>query len=55
MEIIVFEVSSGRWAYQVGGVYQENNPLLDGFVAMTESEATSFAQETKTRLEQCNF
>jgi hypothetical protein len=50
MELRVFEVNPGQWAYTVSGVYQEWNPILPGFVVMTKEEAEFFGSETLTRL-----
>ena len=50
MEINVFEVSTGQWAYTVSGVYQEWNPELPGFVCMSKEEAEFFANRTRDRL-----
>lgn len=51
MNIDIFEVEPGRWAYHVGGVRQEWHPDFEGFVAMTEAEATACAQIVAARLE----
>lgn len=48
-EIHVFEEAQG-WAYRVGGVYQPYHQEKDGFVGMTEAEATAFAQALQARL-----
>lgn len=50
MEIEVFEIEPGRWAYRVGGVFQEWHPDSDGFVPMTEAEANEQAQIVVARM-----
>lgn len=50
MEIEVFEVALGQWAYRVGGVYQEWNPDCSGFVPMSQAEATACAAGVAARL-----
>jgi hypothetical protein len=51
MEIEIFEIESGRWAYRVGGVYQEWHPDREGFMPMTEAEATQQAQIVAARMQ----
>lgn len=48
--IEVFEVAPGQWAYRVGGVYQEWSPDFEGFVAMTQDEATRCAAIVAARM-----
>ena len=50
MSIDVFEIEPGRWAYRVGGVFQEWHPDLDGFVPMDEAEARSCAEIVAARM-----
>lgn len=50
MDIEVFEVRPGQWAYRVGGVYQEWHPDYAGFVPMSESEATACANVVLQRI-----
>jgi len=50
MNIEIFEVELGRWAYRVEGVYQEWHPEREGFSPMTEQEATAQAAITAQRL-----
>lgn len=50
MEINVFEIELGRWAYRVGGVFQEWHPDKDGYVPMTWAEATQQAQIVAARM-----
>lgn len=50
MDIAVFEVRPGQWAYRVGGVYQEWHPDQAGFVPMSEAEATACAAVVAARL-----
>lgn len=50
MEIEVFEVEPGRWAYRVGGVYQEWHPDKDGFIPMTQMEAEFLSTVVAARL-----
>ena len=46
----IFELKPGQWAYRVAGVYQEWHPEREGFVAMSEAEATACAQIVAARL-----
>jgi hypothetical protein len=50
MDMEVFEVEAGRWAYRVGGVYQEWHPDLEGYTPMSQTEATDCAAIVATRL-----
>jgi len=50
MDIEVFEVAPGQWAYRVGGVFQEWKPDCDGYVPMTESEARECAEIVSARI-----
>lgn len=50
MDIKVFEVERGQWAYRVGGVYQEWHPDRAGFVPMSQAEATACAAVVAARL-----
>ena len=50
MDIEIFEVEAGQWAYRVGGVYQEWHPDEPGFVPMSEAEATACAAIVAARL-----
>ncbi len=51
MEKDIYEVEPGRWAYAVGNVTQEWHPEQPGYVAMTQAEATQFADKTLERLD----
>lgn len=50
MEIDVFEIEPDRWAYRVGGVYQEWHPDCEGFVAMTQAQAQLCAAIVAARM-----
>jgi hypothetical protein len=49
MEIEIFETADG-FGYRVGGVYQEFDPDLDGFVPMTRARAEECAEIIRQRL-----
>lgn len=51
MDVEVFELNPGQWAYRVGGVYQEWHPDKAGFAPMTEDEATACALAVQARME----
>lgn len=50
MEIEIFEIEPGRWAYKAVGIYQEWHPEKEGFVSMTEDEARYFAALLEARM-----
>jgi hypothetical protein len=50
MEQEVFELEDGRWAYRVGGVYQEWHPEREGYSPMTEEEARQMAAVVAARM-----
>ena len=43
MNIEVFELTPGQWAYRVEGVFQEWHPDFEGFVNMTKEQAETCA------------
>ncbi len=49
MDIEIFEVEAGQWAYRVGGVYQEWHPDQAGFVPMSEVDAMACATVVAAR------
>lgn len=49
MEIEIFEINGG-YGYRVGGVYQEFDPELDGFVLMDRERAEYLAAGVLERL-----
>lgn len=50
MEVEVFEIEPGRWAYRGEGVYQEWHPDLAGEVPMTQAQASELARVAAQRL-----
>jgi len=46
----VYEVEAGRFGYRGPGILQEWHPEKEGFVAMTEQEATEMAAVIEARL-----
>jgi hypothetical protein len=50
MKIEIFKTENG-YGYKVGGIYQEYDPDLDGFVEMTEERALECANVIFERLQ----
>ena len=50
MEVEIFEITPGQFAYRVDGVYQEWAPGAEGNVPMSKEEAERNAAEVASRI-----
>lgn len=50
MEIEIFQLEHGGFGYRVGGIYQEYDPDISGFIPMTEDRAIECAEIIRNRL-----